>query len=63
MKENIYIPISKGAGYFIKGDRVKWCDGLEGTVLGVCGNLITIETDDGVTRLADENYLDLSDLE
>ncbi len=55
----IFVPVVKGAGSIIKGDRVSWCEGLEGTVLGVWKNLIMVETDDGITRLADEQYINL----
>ncbi len=56
----ISIPITEGAGTIIKGDRVKWCNGLEGTVLGVWKSLVMIETDDGITRLAGEQYITLA---
>ena len=55
----ISIPISKGTGTFIKGDRVKWCDGLYGVVLGVWCNFVMIETDDGITRMASEENIKL----
>ena len=58
-KEEIFLAIAKGAGSIIKGDRVNWCDGLDGTVLGVCMNLIMVETDDGITRMSGEKYLTL----
>lgn len=54
----IYLTVSKGAGSFIKGDRVKWCDGLDGTVLGVWKSFVMIETDDGITRMAGEEFID-----
>ena len=58
LTEDIYIPVSKGAGSFIKGDRVRWCRGLEGTVLGVWNNMVMIETDDLITRMAEEKYIE-----
>lgn len=54
----VYIPLAEGAGSFIKGDRIKWCNGLEGTVLGVWKNLVMVETDDLITRLAEEKYIE-----
>jgi len=57
--DDISIPISEGAGSVIKGDRVRWCEGLNGTVLGVWKNLIMVETDDGITRMTSEKYIRL----
>ena len=56
----VSILVTEGAGTVIKGDRVRWCEGLEGTVLGVWKNLVMIETDDGITRLAGERYVTLA---
>lgn len=61
MNSSIYIPVYEGAGTIAKGDRVKWCDGLYGTVLGVFKDLVLVETDDGITRMAGESFLELSD--
>ena len=54
MNEKMYIPLSEGAGSVVKGDRIKWCDGLYGVVLGVFMNQVMVETDDGVTRMTSE---------
>ena len=59
-REEILVPVVEGAGSIIKGDRVSWCEGLEGTVLGVWNNLVMVETDDGITRLAGEQYITLA---
>lgn len=44
---------------FDKGDRVQWCEGLNGVVIGPLwsGGLLVVKTDDGILRTAPSENL------